>query len=85
MAGFSKEEIEITVTEGTLKIEGKKKVKREVGEVVYNGIASRDFALTFALAEFYEVKEATLVDGMLSVYLHKEVPEEKKPKVIDIQ
>jgi molecular chaperone IbpA len=84
VAGFSKEEIEITVTEGTLKIEGKKKVKREVGEVVYNGIASRDFALTFALAEFYEVKEATLVDGMLSVYLHKEVPEEKKPKVIDI-
>ena len=85
VAGFSKEELTIVVTESVLEISGKKKVKREVGEVVYNGIASRDFSLTFALAEYYEVKEASLADGMLSVTLHKEIPEEKKPKVIDIQ
>jgi molecular chaperone IbpA len=84
VAGFAKDELEITVVEGTLKVDGKKKVKKEVGDVVYQGIASRDFTLTFALAEYYEVKEADLKDGMLTIILHKEVPEEKKPKVIDI-
>ena len=85
VAGFAKKEIEITLHEGTLKVEGKKKLKKEEGEVVYQGIAARDFTLTFALAEYYEVQSAELTDGMLNVTLFKNVPEEKKPKVIDIK
>ena len=84
VAGFTKKELEITVHEAVLKVEGKKKAKKETGDVVYQGIAARDFALTFALADYYEVKEATVEDGMLTITLFKNVPEEKKPKVIDI-
>ncbi|CAB4129582.1 IbpA Molecular chaperone (small heat shock protein) [uncultured Caudovirales phage] len=85
VAGFTKKEIEITVDEGMLKVEGKKKTKKEEGAVVYQGIAGRDFTLTFALAEYYEVQSAELADGMLTITLFKNVPEEKKPKVIDIK
>jgi len=85
VAGFAKKEIDVTVHEGVLKIEGKKKLKKDDGEVVYQGIAARDFSLTFALAEYYEVKSASLEDGMLTVTLFKNVPEDKKPKVIDIK
>jgi len=85
VAGFAKKEVDVTVHEGTLKIEGKKAEKKEEGDVVYQGIAARDFTLTFALAEYYEVKSATLADGMLTVVLFKNVPEDKKPKVIDIK
>jgi molecular chaperone IbpA len=85
VAGFTKKELEITVHEGTLKVDGKKKVKKETGEVVYQGIAARDFTLTFALADYYEVQSASVEDGMLTITLFKNVPEEKKPKVIDIK
>lgn len=84
VAGFAKPELEITVHEAKLKVVGKKAEKKEEGEVVYQGIAARDFTLTFALADYYEVKDASVADGMLTITLIKNVPEEKKPKVIDI-
>jgi molecular chaperone IbpA len=85
VAGFTKKNLEVTVHEGVLKITGEKKAKKEAGAVVYNGIANRDFTLTFALADYYEVQDATVEDGMLTITLFKNVPEEKKPKVIDIK
>jgi molecular chaperone IbpA len=84
VAGFTKKDLTITVEERTLNIEGKKEKDTE-GTVVHNGIAGRDFKLVFALAEFYEVESASVKDGILSVKLFKDVPEEKKPKVIDIK
>jgi len=85
VAGFTKKDLTITVEERTLNIEGKKEDKEDSGTVVHNGIAGRDFKLVFALAEFYEVESATVKDGILSVKLFKNVPDEKKPKVIDIK
>ncbi|NBW11500.1 MAG: hypothetical protein EBR82_26065 [Caulobacteraceae bacterium] len=85
VAGFTKKDLTITVEERTLNIEGKKEEKEDSGTVVHNGIAGRDFKLVFALAEFYEVETATVKDGILSVKLFKNVPDEKKPKVIDIK
>ena len=85
VAGFTKKELEITVEDSILKIEGKKKAKKEEGEVVYQGIAARNFTLTFALADYYEVQEASVADGMLTVILVKNVPDDKKPLVIDIK
>ena len=85
VAGFTKKDLIITVEERTLKIEGKKESKENEGTLVHNGIAGRDFVLTFALAEYYEVESATVKDGILSVKLFKNVPDEKKPKVIDIK
>jgi molecular chaperone IbpA len=84
VAGFSKKDLTITVEERTLTIEGKKE-KEDSGKLVHNGIAGRDFKLVFALAEFYEVESATVKDGILAIKLIKNVPDEKKPKVIDIK
>ena len=84
-AGFSKKDITITTEEQVLKIEGKKDKKESEGEIVHNGIAGRDFKLTFALAEFYEVDSAKMSDGILTIKLVKNVPDEKKPKVIEIK
>jgi molecular chaperone IbpA len=85
VAGFTKKQITVTVEEQVLIIEGKKEDKEAEGSVVHNGIAGRDFKLTFALAEFYEVDSAKVEDGILSIKLVKNVPDEKKPKVIEIK
>jgi len=84
VAGFTKKDLTITVEERTLNIEGKKEKEPE-GTLIHNGIAGRDFKLTFALAEFYEVESATAKDGILAIKLVQNIPDEKKPKVIDIK
>jgi molecular chaperone IbpA len=84
VAGFTKKDLTITVEERTLNIEGKKDKEAE-GTLIHNGIAGRDFKLTFALAEFYEVESATAKDGILAIKLVQNIPDEKKPKVIDIK
>lgn len=84
VAGFSKKDLTVSVQDSVLKIEGKKKGKTE-GEVVYQGIAGRNFTLSLAVAEFWEIKDAKVEDGMLVITFVKELPEEKKPKVIDIK
>ena len=83
VAGFTKKELTITLQDSVLTIEGKKKDKAE-GEVLYQGIATRDFKLELAVADYWRVNGATVKDGMLTVTFEKELPEEKKPKVIDI-
>jgi molecular chaperone IbpA len=84
VAGFSKKDLTVSVQDSVLKIEGKKKGRPE-GEVVYQGIAGRNFTLSLAVAEFWEIKDAKVEDGMLVITFVKELPEEKKPKVIDIK
>ena len=53
-------------------------------EPIHKGIATRDFKQNFALAEYIVVKGAELKDGLLRITLEQELPEEKKPKVIEI-
>jgi molecular chaperone IbpA len=83
VAGFKKDEITVTVQDSVLTIEGRQKAKQN-GDVVYQGIATRDFKLRLAIAEFWEVVNARLENGMLTVQFNRELPDEKKPKVIDI-
>ena len=54
-------------------------------EVVYQGIAQRAFKQQFTLAEHVQVRGAELTNGMLTIELEKILPEEKKPKTIDIK
>jgi len=83
VAGFTKDEITVTVQDSVLTIEGRQNDKQK-GEVVYQGIATRDFKLSLAVAEYWEVTKANLENGMLTIQFKKELPEEKKPKVIEI-
>lgn len=82
VAGFSKEDIKISVQELTLTVEGE--LEASDVEPIHKGIATRDFKQEFALAEYIVVKGAELKDGLLRITLEQELPEEKKPKVIEI-
>jgi molecular chaperone IbpA len=84
IAGFSKDDVNISIENGTLIIEGEITEVTDA-EVVHKGIASRRFVRSFALGEYMEVSNAELTDGMLHISIVRNVPEEKKPKTIEIQ
>lgn len=84
IAGFSKEDIDVSVDNGTLIIKGEITEVTEA-EVVHKGIAGRKFVRSFALGEYMEVTSAELKDGILNVHVVRIVPEEKKPKTIKIK
>jgi len=86
VAGFKKGDIDISLEDGTLKIEGTSGVLDSDKEVEYlhKGIAERNFIRTFKLAEFVEVKDAKLEDGILKVTLFRNVPDALKPQKIKI-
>jgi len=87
VAGFKKPDIDIELEDGTLKITGTSAVL-DTGdtpiEYLHKGIAERNFIRTFKLAEFVEVKDAKLEDGILRVQLVRNVPEALKPQKINI-
>ena len=84
VAGFSKEDVDVSVDNGTLIIKGET-VDVVDAEVVHKGIAGRKFTRSFALGEYMEVTGADLKDGMLNINVERIVPEEKKPKTIKIK
>ncbi len=84
VAGFTKDDIEISLQDGKLMVEsGSPESQSE--NYVHKGIAARAFSQSFALAEFVEVKGAQLENGILTITLEREIPEEKKPKIIKIK
>jgi molecular chaperone IbpA len=86
LAGYKKENIKVSINGRSLVIETVD-LPEDDGEreLIHKGIAQRSFKSTFALGEHIELKEAKLVDGLLVISLALELPEEKKPRVIDIQ
>jgi molecular chaperone IbpA len=84
IAGFSKEDIDVSVDKGTLIIKGEI-VEVTDAEVVHKGIAGRKFTRSFALGEYMEVTGADMKDGMLHIDVERIVPEDKKPKSIKIK
>jgi molecular chaperone IbpA len=84
VAGFTKEEINVSVDNGSLIITGEISEVTDA-EVVHKGIASRKFTRSFALGEYMEVTGADLKDGMLHINVDRIIPEDKKPKVITIK
>ena len=83
-AGFSKEDLEITVKDGTLVVAGEQ-TEADDRKYLHKGIAMRNFTRTFALGEYMEVVSAEMENGVLIVNIKREVPEEKKPKQITIK
>jgi molecular chaperone IbpA len=83
LAGFSKDDIEIEVKDNVMIINGE--LKEENNEYVYKGISSRKFSKSFTLAEFTECESAKMENGILSIILEKNIPEEKKPQKVKIK
>lgn len=90
VAGFSREELEITVDNGRLTLKGTKEpaVAPEEGEkfplVLHRGIAERNFERQFKLMEYVAVSGVKLQDGLLIVDLKRELPDALKPRTIQI-
>ena len=84
VAGFSKNEIEVSMDNGSLVVKGEK-TDETSNEVLHKGIATRKFTRTFALGEYMEVDRAEMADGILDIFVERNIPEEKKPKTIKVK
>jgi len=83
VAGFTKEELSITDTDGLLSIKGARKGHKS-SKFLHHGIAERNFHKQFKLGEYVEVSDSDLTNGILTLSLKKELPESKQPKNINI-
>ena len=83
VAGFRPEEVEVTAQQNMLVVAGRKK-DSEDSRYIHRGIATRNFERRFGLADYVQVKNASLQDGMLSIELAREIPEAMKPRKIAI-
>ena len=82
IAGFKKGDINISVEKNILKVQGASDKKD--ANYVHKGLATRKFQKAFHLAEHMEVGSAKSEDGILKINLVRNVPEEEKPKIIEI-
>ena len=85
VAGYGKDDIEVKVEDGTLTVRSTNETNDVDENVIHQGIAKRKFTREFALADDVVVKDASLKDGLLVVHMEKIVPEEKKPRVIEVK
>jgi HSP20 family molecular chaperone IbpA len=74
VAGFSQDQIEVTVEENQLTIRGRQQEEKP-REYLHRGIAARQFQRSFLLAEGMQVRNAELSQGLLSIDLVRPQPE----------
>ena len=87
LAGYSKDDIELELKESTLTVRNKAKEKvidEESNGVIHKGISTRQFERSFTISEDIKVKNAELNNGLLNIDLERIIPDEKKPRLIDI-
>ena len=84
IAGFGPEDVEVTQHGAQLLVTGRKQPQQEKPNLLHQGIAQRGFKQTFNLADHVKVAGATLENGLLSIDLVREVPEQLKPRKIQI-
>jgi HSP20 family molecular chaperone IbpA len=85
LAGYSKEDVEVTVEKDLLIVKSVEKVEKTSSEMLHQGIAKRLWSQRFVLGEHMVVTGATLKDGLLTITVERELPEELKPKTIKIK
>ena len=83
LAGFSPNEVTLTVEQNVLTLEGKK-AEKEGKTFLHRGISTRSFKRQFTLADHVEVKGARFENGLLLIDLQREIPEAMKPRRIAI-
>ena len=84
LAGYSRDDIDITVQDGVLSISSKGVDKSEKVCYTYKGIANRNFLTKFAIGKYHEVQDAIMDNGMLTIKVVEVLPEEKQVKHITI-
>jgi len=84
VAGFTEEQLDITVEDGILTIESTTSDDPDTIEYLHRGIGKRDFRRVFTLADTVVVRDAELINGILRVHLENVIPDEKKPRKISI-
>jgi molecular chaperone IbpA len=84
VAGFNKSEIEVEFVDDKLVVRGNSKQNVDGIDYLWQGIAARDFTRTFALNDQIEIKNASLVNGLLQIALERIIPEHKKPRKINV-
>ena len=82
VAGFKEDGINVEVKDGILKVTGE--MAKDERDFAFKGISSRKFEKSFRLSEFVVIDGADLKDGILVVYARVELPEEKRPRKIEI-
>ena len=89
VAGFSKSDVELELSDGELTVRSKEKIKKddqnESTSLIHQGISNRSFVRKFNLSDEIFIKNAEMKDGMLRIKLEKVIPENKKPKLINIK
>ena len=85
LAGFKPDQIAVTAQQGSLLIAGQSDEKQVNSQFLYRGIAGRSFQRRFNLAEYVEVTNASMEDGVLRIELERRVPEPMKPRKIEIE
>ncbi|SJZ41445.1 molecular chaperone IbpA [Enhydrobacter aerosaccus] len=86
VAGFAENELNVTQKENELLVTGQAAPTNDEGkQYLYRGIAGRNFERRFQLADHVKVSGAKLANGLLTIELQREIPEEKKPRAIQIQ
>lgn len=83
VAGFAEQDLSITAEPNLLTIEGQPPSNAK-DQYLYRGIGARPFQLQFNLADFIKVRAAKLENGLLTIELERELPEEMKPRRIEI-
>jgi molecular chaperone IbpA len=84
VAGFNESEIDVELKENVLTVRGDQEKDDKEIEYLHKGISTRNFVRTFPLAEHIEVRGASVKNGILAIALEQVVPEEDKPKKIQI-
>lgn len=84
LAGFGKQDLEIELQEGVLTVKGKLDSGEKETDYLFKGIADRAFSRQFTLADTIVVKDAEMINGLLKIWLERFIPEEKKPRKVEI-
>ena len=85
VAGFRPDELSVEVKENTLTVAGRKAANADEKRYLHRGLAERNFERRFQLADYVFVTDAQLADGLLSIELKRELPEQMKPRQIAIK
>ncbi len=85
VAGFKPEDLTIEVKENLLTVQGRKPANDEARRYLHRGLAERNFERRFQLADYVVVTDAALSDGLLTIALKRELPEQLKARRVEIK